>query len=148
MVRQELVPGSKVLEGDAVTIRCAHGDTVLYPVARLDMEIEGRAMCVKAAVSQTLSVPVLLGMDVPELSQLLGKSLTHPPVEKCMVVTLAQALRQLQEDNTTRSKGKQSDVQLDEVLKAPVELDSIDGEFDSDLFSVSRVKVWKTKREK
>ena len=29
-------------------------------------------MCVKAAVSKTLPVPVLLGTDVPELRQLLG----------------------------------------------------------------------------
>ena len=42
MVRQDLVPERKVLEGDVVTIRCAHGDTVLYPVAQLDLEIEGR----------------------------------------------------------------------------------------------------------
>jgi len=73
MVRQNLVPESKVLEGDVVTIRCAHGgDMVLYPVAQLDLEIEGRPVCVKAAVSKTLLVPVLLGTDVPELSQLLG----------------------------------------------------------------------------
>ena len=35
MVRQDLVPESKIIEGDAVTIRCAHGDTVLYPIAQL-----------------------------------------------------------------------------------------------------------------
>ena len=36
-VRQDLVPEGKIIEGDAVTIRCAHGDTVLYPVAQLEL---------------------------------------------------------------------------------------------------------------
>ncbi len=31
LVRRELVREEKFLEGDVVTIRCAHGDTVLYP---------------------------------------------------------------------------------------------------------------------
>ena len=29
MVRCDLVPGHKLIEGDAVTIRCAHSDTVV-----------------------------------------------------------------------------------------------------------------------
>ena len=33
VVRQDLVPAGKIIEGDVVTIRCTHGDTVLYPVA-------------------------------------------------------------------------------------------------------------------
>ena len=35
MVRQDLVPQEKILEGDVATIRCAHGDTVLYPLANI-----------------------------------------------------------------------------------------------------------------
>ena len=150
MVRQDLVPERKVLEGDVVTIRCAHGDTLLYPVAQLDLEIEGRPMCVKAAVSKTLQVPVLLGTDVPELRQLLGAALdlTHPQVEECMVVIRARAIQQLQEDTTMRSKEQQSGTQPHELLKVPDKLASIGGEFDSEIFSTSRVKVQKTKREK
>ena len=30
MIRKDLVPASRYLEGDAVTIRCAHGDITLY----------------------------------------------------------------------------------------------------------------------
>ena len=30
MIRRDLVPAHKYLEGDTVTIRCAHGDVTLY----------------------------------------------------------------------------------------------------------------------
>ena len=65
-----------------------------------------------------------------------------------MVVTRAQAIQQLQEDTTTRSKEQQSGTQPHELLKVPDELASIGGEFDSEIFFTSRVKVQKTKREK
>ena len=105
MVRQDLVPEGKIIEGDAVTIRCAHGDTVLYPVALLKLEVDGLTLCVEAVVSQSLPVPVLLGTGVAELHWLLGESLTHTPVENCMmVVTHTQAIQQLQEDVATCSK--------------------------------------------
>ena len=68
MVRKELVPAEKILMGDAVTIRCAHGDTVLYPLAVLELEVDGISIPVEAAVSESLPVPVLLGRDVPQLA--------------------------------------------------------------------------------
>ena len=43
MIRKELVPPWKIIEGDIATIRCAHGDTVLYPLANIHMEVDGRA---------------------------------------------------------------------------------------------------------
>ena len=70
MVRQDLVPESKIIEGDAVTIWCAHGDTVLYPIAQLQLEVDGIPMCVEAAVSKSLPVPILLGTNVAKLSLL------------------------------------------------------------------------------
>ena len=99
MVRRDLVPENKFIEGDAVTIRCAHGDTVLYPVAQLELQVDGVPVCVEAAVFQSLPVQVLLGTDVPELHQLLGDSIMSRQVENSMmVVTRTQAMRQLQED--------------------------------------------------
>ena len=35
LVRKDLVPKEKILDGEVVAIRCAHGDTVLYPLARV-----------------------------------------------------------------------------------------------------------------
>ena len=66
LVRQELIPVEKILEGEAVTIRYAYGDTVLYPVAKVRVKVDGMDMEVSAAVSETLPVDVLLGKDVPE----------------------------------------------------------------------------------
>lgn len=59
MVQRTLVPGHKYLEGDAVTIRWAHGNTVHYPLAKIDMVVDGMPIEVEAAVSETLPVPVL-----------------------------------------------------------------------------------------
>ena len=71
MVQRGRVPEEKILEGEAVTVRCAHGDMVLYPLAQAEMELDGAKMMVQAAVSDTLPVSVLLGADVPELGRLL-----------------------------------------------------------------------------
>ena len=71
MVREELVPENKRLEGEAVMLRCAHGDTVLYPLADVSMELDGVKLSVKAAVSDSLPVSVLLGTDTLELERLL-----------------------------------------------------------------------------
>jgi predicted aspartyl protease len=71
LVHQNLVPESKIQEGEAIAIRCAHGDTVLYPLAEISMEVEGQKITVEAAVSDTLPMSVLLGTDTPELAELL-----------------------------------------------------------------------------
>ena len=41
LVRRELVPKDKELSGKSVVVRCAHGDSVRYPLADLDIEVEG-----------------------------------------------------------------------------------------------------------
>jgi len=91
MVKEDLVYDGQYLEGDAVTIRCAHGDTVLYPVAKLEMKVDGLPLSVEAAVSRTLLVPVLLGTDVLDVP-------CNPPEQSLMVVTRAQSLRQAYEE--------------------------------------------------
>ena len=149
MVRQDLVPRNKLIEGDAVTIRCAHGDTVLYPVAQLELLVDGVPVCVEAAVSKSLPVQVLLGTDVPELHQLLGDSIMSRQVENSMmVVTHTQAMRQVQEDATTRSKECESGANPHRLVKVPEELTCIGREFDDEIFSTSQEKAHKTKRQK
>ena len=59
-----------MLGREAVAICCVHGDTVLYPVALLQVVVGMRTMEVRAAVSKTL-MDILLGTDVPELPELL-----------------------------------------------------------------------------
>jgi len=100
MIRKDLVPADKYLEGDVVTIRCAHGDVTLYPLADVDLEVEGLSIQVEAAVSEKLPVDVLLGTDVPKLSTLLGTEvkLADEKDDVMVVVTHAQARRQLEEE--------------------------------------------------
>ena len=53
VVRSDLVLAEKRIEGDAITIRCAHGDTVLYPIAEVEVVVDGIPLQVEAAVSDT-----------------------------------------------------------------------------------------------
>ena len=146
MVRRDLVPGHKLIEGDAVTIWCAHGDTVLYPVAQLELQVNGVPVCVEAAVSESLLVQILLGTDVPELNQLLGDSIMF---DNCMmVVTRTQAMKQLQEETTTRSKEHESGAKPHRISERSEEPACIGSEFDSEMFSSPREKVHKTRRQK
>ena len=105
LVHQKLVPRSKLLEGEAVAICCAHGDTVLYPVALLQVVVGTRTMKVRAAVSETLPVDVLLGTDVPELPDLLR---TDCCADAMAVVTWAQRRQMLTEEEDTRQKERES----------------------------------------
>ena len=70
MVRSDLV-GKNLIPGEAVTVLCAHGNTALYPLARVTINVEGIEMEVEAAVSDSLPVSVLLGTDTAQLGQLL-----------------------------------------------------------------------------
>ena len=75
MVHEKNVPPGKVLQGEAIAIRCVHGDTVLYPLTLVTVEVAGRGFTMEAAVSRTLPTAVLLGMDVAELAEILGEDL-------------------------------------------------------------------------
>ena len=118
------------------TIRCAHGDTVLYPLANIEMEVDGQAIRVEAAVSATLPVPVLLGGDVPELKQLLGSNTnTHSDSTEfddvMVVVTRAQAKKHLEEEINRREREVLSGAKpnLVEGLEQPI--DQMDSKDDS-----------------
>ena len=91
LVRSDLL-GEKMFEGETVTIQCVHGNVVTYPLTRIELEVKGRALTVKAAVSDTLPQSVLLGTDVhvPDLSELL-KAERHE--KALMVVSHSQTKR-------------------------------------------------------
>ena len=55
-----------------VIVQCAHGDTVTYPLAVVELTVNGLQLRVEAALSDTLPTAVLLRRDMPELNQLLG----------------------------------------------------------------------------
>ena len=127
------MPGSRVQHGEAVIIRCAYGDTVLYPIAEVSMEVAGHP---EAAVSETLPVSVLLGTDTPELAER-----SSGENEKAFVaVTRATSCKQKPAENFCEVQEK---VSGEEVAT----LAGLEG-LDEELFGVSKVKVRKTKKEK
>ena len=87
LIHKDLVPASKIQEDEAVAIRCAHGDTVLYPLALISLEVGGHLIEVEAAVSDSLPMSVLLGTDTPELSKLLMEDSNRNEEEAFAVTT-------------------------------------------------------------
>ena len=89
LVRKDLIPEEMI--GGEISIRCAHGDVVFYPLAEIEVEVGGRQLVVQAAVADKLPVSMLLGRDVPEMGRLLRKEGDVNVVpQKAMVVTRAQ----------------------------------------------------------
>ena len=84
-IKEHLVPQGKIQSGHYVNIQCACGDAVLYPTAKVELKVEGKAIQVEAALSPNLPRSVLLGTDVVELLQLLNQS-GHAD-EDCLMVT-------------------------------------------------------------
>ena len=41
LMRQHLVPSAMKLPGKAITVRCAHTGTVLYPLAEVELVVDG-----------------------------------------------------------------------------------------------------------
>lgn len=163
MVKSDLVPTAKRVEGDAVTIRCAHGDTVLYPLAEVEMVVDGIPLQVEAAVSDTLPVLVLLGTDVPELNTLLGKQVSCAAPEQVqdalIVTTRAQARRRETEDVIQLQQEAETEAQVTPITTPTPGPDGTDNEelvgdvsigsdFSSDLFTPGRMKPRLSRREK
>ena len=90
-----------------VSIRCAHGDTVLYPLAVVDIEVEGIPVHVEAAVVDTLPVEVLLRTDVSELPRLLGKRASYgffSQEDVMVVMTRARKKQEIQKEVLLKEK--------------------------------------------
>ena len=66
-VRSDLVGKEKLNSEKSVTVQYAHGDAVEYPVATVEIGVQGRRVTVEAAMSDKLPHSVLLGTNVPEL---------------------------------------------------------------------------------
>ena len=97
--------------------------TVVYPLADVELELEGDKVQVVAAVAEHLPVSVLLGVDVPVLGKLLHKnpSVMHTEgVEEALVVTTRSRARKEKEDEYLRMQ-KEADSGADpNPLEPPV----------------------------
>ena len=85
LVMPYLVQQQQIGDGE-VDIWCVHGDKRPYPTARVYLGVQGQTYLVEVGVVPSLSHPVLLGQDIPNLTRLLQES---KPVN--MVVTRAKA---------------------------------------------------------
>ena len=114
LVRKDLVPQHKLLHGEAVAIRCAHGDTVLYPLAEVDLEVDGYPLHVEAAISEFTG-------DLKPPTQQIDKAL--------VVTTRTMAKKQEEEGAIQAQKEKESGAQP-HVLRETQEQDG-NGRFPS-----------------
>ena len=169
LVRRELVPREKILK-EQVPIRCAHGDTVMYPLATIEMQLGGVAFTVEAAVSDRLPMSVLLGTDVPQLVELLNgvgqeteANGANGQARDVLVMTRSQQEAQRRVEEEQLGSQQRSGVRpspVDEVGEAPdpmgdaeessPELGSamIGSEFDDDLFTSGKVRQRMTRSQK
>ena len=133
-------------------------NTVLYPLAQLEVEVDGQAFEVQAAVADRLPLAMLLGTDVPQLPDLLqGKmeSTAGPKIVSALVVTRAGARRQREEEEEAVSREQRSEVRptsLEEIHEQESEDKELELEWikdmDEDLFHGGREKMRLTRSQK
>ena len=71
-----------------VSICSAHSDVQIYLQAQVEVQISKQSLMVKAAMSRTFPVSVLIGRDAPELLDLLNE--TDSTKNNLMVLTHVQ----------------------------------------------------------
>ena len=157
LVREDLVPPQAIREGSSVTIRCAHGDTVTYPLAQISISVGSQQeMVVTAAVSRTLPASVLLGRDVPKLKELiLGNGEEQPlqdPEPVLAVTTRAEAKRQLEREREEdlrlqTGKPKTSPVASPTIIQTQSP-ELLPFQFDGSLFTPGHDRPHRTRAEK
>eukprot|EP00731_Ephydatia_muelleri_P034853 Em0081g18a len=151
MVRGDLVPGERLLEGRCAVVRCAHGDTVVYPMAQICLEVDGHKINTAAAVSNTLPMAVLLGTDVPELLTLLNCRTLRGKVEtsEAFATTRAASRRRVEEEREQARREKSSGVQPKPVLaEQPKESWDLGAELDEAIFQGGRQRPTQTRSQK
>lgn len=141
LLHQDLVPRGKIVQGETAVIRCAHGDCIVYPLAVVNMVVEGLEFTLEVAVSETLPVSVLLGVDVPHVAKLVRGGWKPGKGDAWMAVTRAGARRKEAEERSVEQREKESRVRPTplyvEKVSPPVdenEADNICSGMDNDLF--------------
>ena len=167
LVRRDLVPESKRLDG-SVAIRCAHGDTVEYPLATVDISVGNEKFSIEAGVADALPASVLLGTDVPNLVELLhSDSVCQDGGSEAVlaVMTRAQTKKLVEEGPPVDGRGedpnpegmsvgmrqvKPSSDRTDEVGEVVTIMPEVEPElnFDDDLITPGRQRVRLTRRQR
>ena len=142
MIRKDLVPTTKMLD-DAVMVQCAHGDTVAYPLAVVELIVDGLPLTVEAALSDTLPTAVLLGRDMPELNKLLGRCKVRklqdtPGKDEAMMVMTQYGVRkrrELEEELQEQRVEPQVQSEAENVVEGPkqaTELEAVLGDAETE----------------
>ena len=63
MIHQRLVRSEALVEASSVSVRCIHRDVHEYPLVPIKIRCGGKKHSVKAAVSSSLTHPLILGLD-------------------------------------------------------------------------------------
>ena len=125
LVRSDLVGKERLNSEKSVTVQCSHGDVVEYPVATVEIRVQGRRVTVEAAVSDKLPHSVLLGTDVPELVSWLKKE-----DKALMVVTRSQSRRQPNSEVAVESITTESraEAEVEDVNSVPLSEETVSTE--------------------
>ena len=125
LVRSDLVGKERLNSEKSVTVQCAHGDAVEYPVATVEIRVQGRRVAVEAAVSDKLPHSVLLGTDVPELVSWLKKE-----NKALMIVTRSQSRRQPTNEVAVESVTTESraEAEVEDVNSVPLSEETVSTE--------------------
>ena len=152
MIHQDLVPVENNIPGEAVTVRCSHGDVTLYPFADVHVQVDGIEFTIRSTLSQILPVSVLLGTDVPDLGRLLtrpGVGTSHSEPAEAMVVTRAQAREREKADAYQQLREKASAVCPTPITDVRDIREPLMGStFADDLFSPRQPRTHLTRRQK
>ena len=131
-MRSDLLREKDFSQEETVTVQRAHGDVVMYPLARVELEVKGRALTVEAAVSDTLPQSVLLGTDVSDLSELLR---TERQGKALMVVTRSHTQKDNISDSVQRETLNDGSPELEEAeASGPSDVWQTEYNFNDDMF--------------
>eukprot|EP00731_Ephydatia_muelleri_P013583 Em0007g893a len=148
MVHSDLVSDGQIREGESAVVRCAHGDTAMYPMADICVELDGYTIDTVAAVSDTLPMDVLLGTDVPELGMLLSQASERAGV--FMATTRAQAKKEAKAERDSLVKELRSGVRPNPILldEPQEETWNLGEELDDTIFHGGREKLVQSRSQK
>eukprot|EP00731_Ephydatia_muelleri_P002492 Em0001g2492a len=115
MVHRNLVSEAQTVDGESAVVRCAHGDSVLYPMAEVNIEVDGCTISAVAAVSDTVPMDVLLGTDVPEVGKLLSRVSADFREQSNALVAITRARARQEAEAKKESLRSSSDQKCDRI---------------------------------
>lgn len=92
LVKKSLLPSDNVNYEKKMFVQCVHGDAQEYPTMEVTVSVKGQMFLINAGVVESLPTDMVLGRDLPVLTELLG-ALDSKPASvnlSCAVFTRSQ----------------------------------------------------------